>query len=156
MVATLPDRLETKDRRGGIACWLWASSIACGVVLGVGGAFITLIALCIGEGSAAFMVYAAYAAVLGAAVGFAIGLVVGSALGVVVTISPRAMRGDIMTAAIPVVALAVSLTPIAIIGHGQAVALFGVLDLTLTVAGAAWLLGRYRALEDRYGGHRVH
>jgi hypothetical protein len=145
-----------RDRRGGIAASLWASSILAGVVLGGTGAMVTLVALAIGEGSAGFLVDAGYAVAFGAGAGFLIGLVVGLVLGLLVTVSPRRARVRIMTGAIPLVAFGVSTAPIVIVGNGQALAWFGVRDITLTLAGAAWLLGRYFALEDRHAAGRVH
>ena len=102
------------------------------------------------------MLYAGYAAVLGAAAGFLIGVVVGSVLGVIVTVSPHRIRRSIMTGAIPLVAVAVSAAPIVIVGRGRAVVFLVAIDMVLTVAGAAWLLVQYDALEARYGARRVH
>ena len=148
---------ETRGVRGVVAAALLVYSLGWGLLLGAVGAF-TLLMSTYRSWDLGLIVFGAMAAIVfGGGFGLVIGLFVGLTLGLIATISPPRSRISIITAAIPLVALTASMSPLTLLVGGRAFgALTVALDATLTLIGAAWIYSRYRRLEDRLANRPVH
>jgi hypothetical protein len=154
--------VDQREARGAIAAALWVDSLSMGVLLGAVGGFVLVVGS-EGTWSPGFLLLAAMGSiVLGGGFGFIVGQIVGLTLGLIATFSTRASRTANLRAAIPLVALTVSVTPVVLVvgKFTTPTALFTAYDVILTLSGAAWVFRRYRRLDERWEriieAHRVH
>jgi hypothetical protein len=146
-----------REARGVVAAALWAYSLGVGVVMGTVGVLLIFLGGTADWDLGAIW-FALFVAILfGGGFGFIVGLLVGLVLGLVATICPPRARVEVVTAAIPLVALAFGMTPVILLAGGRTFGALAVaLDATLTLGGAAWVCVLYRRLEDRLANTRVH
>jgi hypothetical protein len=146
-----------RDARGVVAAALWVYSLGIGALLGTVGVLVIFIGGTADWDLGAIW-FALFVAILfGGGFGFVVGLLVGLVLGLIATISPPRVRVEVVTAAIPIVALAFGMTPVILLTGGRTFGALAVaLDATLTLGGAAWVCVLYRRLEGRLASPRVH
>ena len=151
------------ESRGAIAAALWVYSVGWGTLLAVVGVLLFLTgSVLTSSGDTGpivdlIVVWAVIAIVLGGGLGLVVGQIVGVVLALLVTLSPRRSRVAIVSAAIPLVAMAVSETAtLLMFGQAPGATTFIALDAVLTLVGAAWICRRYRLLEDRLANRPVH
>jgi hypothetical protein len=142
---------DAETDRGALALAVWIYSALWGTVIGAIGGFVALIAGTSSWGFGWIILNSLAAAVLAAGFGFMLGNIIGGILALIVHVSPLRARVGIVTIAIPVVALTVSVAAtILLFGAGGGGTAVVAVDAVLTLAGAIWICHRYRVLERTF------
>ncbi len=143
---------DAQSDRGALALAVWVYSAVWGSVLGAIGGFVALMVDTSTWGIFWLIAYSIAAAILAGGFGFILGNITGLLLALIVMVSPVRARVGIVTVAIPVVALVISITATLLLfgptGSGGNILL--AVDAALTLAGAIWICRRYRALERAF------
>ena len=143
---------DAETDRGALALAVWIYSAILGTVLGAIGGFFALMVGTSSWGFGWIILNSLAAAILAAGFGFMLGNITGGILALIVHVSPVRARVGIVTIAIPVVALVVSVTATILlfgVSGGWAIAVIAG-DAVLTLAGAIWICHRYRVLERTF------
>jgi hypothetical protein len=143
---------DAETDRGALALAVWIYSALWGTVLGAIGGFVALMVGTSTWGFGWIIAYSVAAAILAGGFGFIVGNIIGLLLALIVYACSVRARVGIVTVAIPVVAVTVSVTATILLfgatGGGSRVVI--AIDAALTLIGAIWICARYRELERTF------